>query len=262
MGRQRLAEFALCPWGRSRPGLVIDITPERLVELQPSWPIADVNVVARIRCRPERVDPMIRETRAYVASHHVACQWFVDAQAEPANLPEYLARYGILRDPEPTATVMVMGADGQLPPSDPRIEIRDALTSFEFYSAAHTIQYEAFGMSPDERLVRDQWERAQQDPTSLELLALYDGAPAGAANAIMAPDGWVLAGGATRLSLRGRGVFRALVRERWQRAIAGGAPGVAVHAGRMSAPILTRLGFQTVGELSIYRDDGTANSEG
>ena len=258
MSSSRLVDFALCPWGYPRPGLVIDRTPERLVELRPSWPIADVNVVARIRARPERVNAMIKETRAFVASHHVACQWFIDRNTEPAGVPENLAAYGIIRDPEPIALAMVIASDASLPPIDPRIQIRDALASFDDYAAAQTIQQEAFGMAPAEPPSRDQWERARQDPSLLHLLALYDGQPGGAANAVIGPDGWMLAGGATRESLRGRGIFRALVRERWQRAAAAGAPGVAVHAGHMSAPILRRLGFEGVGEIAVYRDEGTA----
>jgi GNAT superfamily N-acetyltransferase len=242
--------------------LVIDRTSERLVELRPSWPIADVNVVARIRARPERVDAMIKETRALVAAHHVACQWFIDRNTEPGDLADHLAAYGIDRDPEPIALAMVMASDASLPQLDPHIEIRDALASFDDYAAAQTIQQEAFGRAPAEPASPEQWERARQDPTVIHLLALYDGVPAGAVNAVTGPDGWMLAGGATRESLRGRGVFRALVRERRQRAAAAGAPGVAVHAGHMSAPILSRLGFETVGELSVYRDEGTATSFG
>lgn len=253
----QLREFALCPWGRPRPGLVIDVTPERLVELQPSWPIADVNVVARIRCAADRAEPMIRETRALVTSHHVACQWFVDQDTEPPDFAEYLGRHGIVRDPEPSVAAMVLGPDAQLPSPDPRIEIRDALSSFELYSAAHSIQHEAFGMTDSPGDLPERWDRARRDRALLHLVALYDGQPAGAATAIMTTDGWMLAGGATLPVMRGRGVFRALVSERWQRAIAAGAPGVAVHAGRMSAPILSRLGFATVGELAVYRDEGT-----
>ena len=192
---------------------------------------------------------------AFVAANRVACQWFVDRDTEPANLPDRLAAYGVLPDPEPLVTVMTLGPHAQLPQSNPRVEIRDALSAFDLYSMARRIQDEAFGMVVDEQSHRESWERARADPTGLYLLAFYDGEPAGAANTVMSPDGWMLAGGATRQAFRGHGVFRALVRERWQRAIAGGAPGVAVHAGRMSAPILARLGFQTVGELEVYRDE-------
>ena len=215
-------------------------------------------MVARIRCSPERIDAMIQETRALIARHGVACQWFVDPHTIPANVPGRLAARGILPDPEPRVIVMTLGAQAQLPPLDPRVEIGDALSSAQLFATASAIQAEAFGTVLDHESLPESWERARTDPTGVHLLALYDGRPAGAANAIRSPDGWLLAGGATREAFRGHGVFRALVRERWQRAIAGGAPGVAVHAGRMSAPILARLGFQTVGQLDVYRDEGTA----
>lgn len=249
----------MCPWGRPRQGLVIDITSERLVELRPSWPIADVNVVARIRCESARLDSMISETRALIARHHVACQWFLDSQTQPQDLGAQLARLGITPDPEPVVTVMVLGPNAALPPIDPRIEVRDALSSLPLFTSAGSIQREAFGMTGEEHVPHtpEDWERARQDKSVLHFIALYDGEPAGAANAVVDPQGWMLAGGATRPSMRGRGVFRALVSERWRRALSAGAPGVAVHAGRMSAPILSRLGFETVGELAVYRDEGT-----
>jgi hypothetical protein len=55
-----------------------------------------------------------------------------------------------------------------------------------------------------------------------------------------------MSGGATIARARGRGAYRALVRARWDDAVARGTPLVAVHAGAMSAPILRRLGFEQV----------------
>ena len=152
----------------------------------------------------------------------------------------------------------MLGRDASLALSYPRIEVVDALASVEHYRRARAIQNEAFGMPASLDDVGDRWTQAKEDPTLLCLLALYDGEPAGAANAVMLDEGCVLAGGATREAMRGRGVFRALVAERWRRALDAGAAGVVVHAGRMSAPILRGLGFDTAAELPVYRDEGTA----
>ena len=51
-----------------------------------------------------------------------------------------------------------------------------------------------------------------------------------------------------REDARGRGAYRALVRARWDAAVERGTPALTVMAGSMSAPILDRLGFATVGE--------------
>jgi hypothetical protein len=53
---------------------------------------------------------------------------------------------------------------------------------------------------------------------------------------------------------RGRGAYRALVRARWDDAAERGTPALIVHAGRMSRPILERLGFQAVAEIDVLED--------
>ena len=53
---------------------------------------------------------------------------------------------------------------------------------------------------------------------------------------------------------RGRGAYRALVRARWEHAAERGTPLLVVQAGAMSGPVLTRLGFETHGELGLLVD--------
>jgi len=53
------------------------------------------------------------------------------------------------------------------------------------------------------------------------------------------------------------GAYRALVRARWDDAVAPGQPALVVHAGAMSRPILERLGFQAVAELEVLLDPAT-----
>jgi hypothetical protein len=54
--------------------------------------------------------------------------------------------------------------------------------------------------------------------------------------------------------MRGRGVYRALVRARWDAAVAHDTHALTVTAGRMSRPILERLGFVTVGWVDCLLD--------
>jgi GNAT superfamily N-acetyltransferase len=65
--------------------------------------------------------------------------------------------------------------------------------------------------------------------------------------------------GLTRLlpQARGRGVYRALVRARWDDAVALGTPALCVHAGAMSRPILERRGFTCIGEVDVLGDRAT-----
>ena len=53
---------------------------------------------------------------------------------------------------------------------------------------------------------------------------------------------------------RGRGAYRALVRARWEHAVERGTPLLVVQAGAMSAPVLTRLGFESHGEIDLLVD--------
>jgi GNAT superfamily N-acetyltransferase len=56
-------------------------------------------------------------------------------------------------------------------------------------------------------------------------------------------------------SARGRGVYRSLVRARWDHAVERGTPALTVQAGRMSRPILERLGFQFITPVRVFVDD-------
>jgi len=56
---------------------------------------------------------------------------------------------------------------------------------------------------------------------------------------------------------RGRGAYRALVRARWDDAVAARQPALVVHAGAMSRPILERLGFHAVAEQEVLLDPAT-----
>jgi hypothetical protein len=57
-----------------------------------------------------------------------------------------------------------------------------------------------------------------------------------------------------RPEARGRGAYRALVRARWDDAAERGTPALTVHAGALSRPILERLGFVTVGDVTCLLD--------
>ena len=85
-------------------------------------------------------------------------------------------------------------------------------------------------------------------------LAFVDGQPVARATAGFTAHGVLLFGGATLDSARGRGAYRALVRARWDDAVEIGTPVLVTHAGAMSRPILTRLGFREVSRIHILLD--------
>jgi hypothetical protein len=92
---------------------------------------------------------------------------------------------------------------------------------------------------------REAYERRSARPGG-DWLALLDGMAVGYAAAIAGPRGLLLSGGATLSEARGRGCYRALVRARWDFAVARGTPALVVHAQETSRPILERCGFERV----------------
>lgn len=249
-----LVELALRPSGRPGPGVVIDRTPERVVELRPNHPIPGPNNVSMIRCPPERVEPMIAEARELAASHGLRCIWILDPHARPADLPDRLAASGIR--PEDEVAVMVLPADAGLDAADARVELLDALRDAETFRIAEAVQAAAFGGDPaprqDGRLAD-----ARADVGRRFLLALLDGVPAGAGWATVHEHGVFINGGAVVPRFRGRGVYRALVAARVEMARRAGVAGVGVWARPdTSGPILTRLGFTEVGRLRMFADAG------
>jgi GNAT superfamily N-acetyltransferase len=66
--------------------------------------------------------------------------------------------------------------------------------------------------------------------------------------------GVALMGGAVLPEARGRGMYRALVRARWDHAVARGTPLLVVQAGPMSAPVLDGLGFERHGQIRLFAD--------
>jgi GNAT superfamily N-acetyltransferase len=131
------------------------------------------------------------------------------------------------------------------------------LRSIDDIDAVRQVRNSAFGLPEDTHAVSREaaWQQAC-DPSNpmVEWLAWIDGRAVGAAGAADAEHGINLFGGAVVEGARGRGVYRALVAKRWAFAAGLGKPALTVQAGRMSRPILERIGFQKIGELLVYDD--------
>jgi GNAT superfamily N-acetyltransferase len=91
-------------------------------------------------------------------------------------------------------------------------------------------------------------------------LAFVDGELVACGDTTFRPFTGFLAGAVTLPAARGRGAFRALVRARWDEAVRRGTPALTVGAGKMSRPILERLGFETVAELHVLLDRSCVSS--
>jgi GNAT superfamily N-acetyltransferase len=86
-------------------------------------------------------------------------------------------------------------------------------------------------------------------------LARVDGQVVGTAGAVRGEVAVNLFGGGVLPQARGRDVYRALVKARWEDAKQRDTPALTVQAGRMSRPVLERLGFVFIAPMLTYVDD-------
>jgi GNAT superfamily N-acetyltransferase len=100
----------------------------------------------------------------------------------------------------------------------------------------------------------DEWLRGPGFVT--RYLAFIDGRPVATADITwLADERAAFLGGALTLpEFRGRGAYRALVHERWREAGHRGRDVLVTQSEPMSQPILKRLGFEVVGEISVLID--------
>jgi GNAT superfamily N-acetyltransferase len=139
------------------------------------------------------------------------------------------------------------------------VEVKHVESLDEFFGAAR-VAMEAFDTPTNVREeleagLAEQFEeyRAPDNPCR-DFIAVVDGRIVGAASAIAADAGVCLFGGSVLPDTRGRGVYRALLRARWDFALERGTPALTVQAGRMSKPILERLGFVQLGAARLFFD--------
>ena len=216
-------------------------------------------VVQRLRLDAGRLDAQVAEIHAEVAARgRRACTWEIAGSATPADLCERLLARGLALDGDPHVIGMALTHVPDGLPS-PGVTVRKAET-LEDRIAATRIASTAFGDDEDWLAGRVEQLRAADaaglvDETSSTYLALLDGEPVASGIATFTEAGALLFGGASLPGARGRGAYRALVRARWDEAVARGTPALVTHAGRMSQPILLRLGFEPVSKLTILLDE-------
>ena len=181
--------------------------------------------------------------------------WMVGGSATPRGLAERMLELGARPSDDPDGNAMILDVPPPAPP--PGIVVR-RISSLADYVASMRIVYEdatAEEWAQTEAGLEAAWEEARDDPQMYSFLAVDQGEPIAFAQLVWLTNGLPYLGGAGTLrSARGRGAFRALVRARWDDAEAHGQPILLVQAGRMSSPILTGLGFRTVGTVQTLVD--------
>jgi GNAT superfamily N-acetyltransferase len=232
-------------------------------------PVPTFTSVSRLRLDPEDVPETIAEVRALVADRgHRDAEWWVGSSATPADLVDRLRAHGFVPDErpgfEPHTGSLVLTDEPPRGPAD--VEAR-RIRDIDEFLLADRIARTAFGSSAEDAaawaaIAEERFEAERVGHAPRTYLAFLDGQAVAAARAVVEESlpGVLMIGGGVLPSARGRGVYRALVRARWDDAVAAGKPALTVHAGRMSRPILERLGFVAVAEQEILLDPATCES--
>jgi GNAT superfamily N-acetyltransferase len=214
---------------------------------EPHW-----NVAQRFRMTAGEVDEVRAEVHDLLRQRgRCACTWEVGSSATPPGLVALLCERGLVAD-EPDSIQTGMLLDEPPPPIDPAISVRRVETPQD-HSISERIARRCFGMEdPTDEEIQRSWSGGGG---SRRYLARIEGADIATATATFTPHGVVLNAGSTLPEWRGRGAYRALVRTRWDEAVAAGTPVLITQAGRMSLPILERLGFRAVCRIHVLLDE-------
>lgn len=210
--------------------------------------------VQRVRLGAGDGASAVDEIRALLRSlGREGAEWELGESCAPADLVERLLTLGLRRDEdEPVAFGMVLrGASLAVPAG----VVARAVASPDELVAAREVQRAGFEdtrpVDPDQA-VRD---FASEGVDGSTFVAFVDGELVAAAYASYTSWGVILFGGATLPAARGRGAYRALVAARAAEAAARGTPVLVTHAGRMSLPILERLGFVRIARIDRLLDE-------
>jgi len=209
----------------------------------PSWAnVTGVNV------GEDQVADLVEEVRDLIGPGKPAT-WWINPSAQPADLYERLLALG-LGPPEDRVTLLHGLVLAEEPPPAPAdVEVR-RIETFDDHAAARRLQWDTFSAPPERRAagesrLHEEFEESQRFGIPAGFSAYFDGRLAAAAHA--SDRGVFLIGGATAEWARGRGVYRALVRARWDYAVERGTPALVTQAiPDTSYPILVRLGFVDV----------------
>jgi GNAT superfamily N-acetyltransferase len=214
--------------------------------------------VAGVRVTPDEVAPLVEETRRLIPPEKNTA-WWIDPEARPHDLHERLLSLG-LREPEDGHGLLYsLACVEEPPPGPPEVEVT-RVEDFEDHLAAVEVMWDAFETPAKRREqqrphLRAEFEAARTSGVPITFLARVDGSPAGVGRSIYSDRGVFLIAGSVAEPARGRGVYRALVRARWDDAVARGTPALVTEAlPDTSYPILKRVGFVDVCTIRRLED--------
>jgi GNAT superfamily N-acetyltransferase len=250
-----LREFAQNPDRYTRiPADVDRFADERVCVLQGNTWAA----VSGVRIDAAHVEALLAEVRERVAPEKTST-WWLDPDTQPFDLYERLLALG-LREPRDRIGLLHALACVTEPPPGPADVHVTRVETFDDYLSAFRVMWEAFEVPETRREeqrphLRSEFEAAARADVPVTFLARADGHPVGTGRSVYSDRGVFLIAGAVVERARGRGVYRALVRARWDDAVARGTPALITEANPgTSYPILKRVGFVDVCTIRRLED--------
>lgn len=201
--------------------------------------------VQRIRLGDDQLDSVQAQVRDLATKHNIPeVGWFQSELARPADIG---SRLGLERRETLTVLALTQPFD-----AEGGFTVRQVET-FDDYVAAQRIDAIANGWPVGDRDGYARlWEAART--RFLLWLALDGDEPVGMARCAVAGEALVMIGGSVLPEARGRGAYRSLVAERWRCVEHRGLKGLVTSANDQSGPILSRLGFERLGEIEVWVD--------
>jgi hypothetical protein len=211
------------------------------------------NTLQRQRFALDELDEVLEEVRGHLRERgRTQTQWEIGSSA-PAGLVNALLERGLRPDKESYVVALVMTRE---PPPPAEDLVARQIETYEEYLAANEVQWEAFGSTAAEIAeAKTLLPKLFRESVNLRHAVWLDGKLVCTGTSSPTEHGLLLYGGATKESARGRGAYRALIRARWDDAVALGTPALITQGGTMSRPILERLGFDRVGEVHVLLDE-------
>lgn len=257
---ERLREFAEVParFVEAPSGTAVEkFAVERVCIVQgATWA-----VISGVNTTAEDLDDLVADVRRRVPLDKEP-SWDIGPSTCPVDAHQQLERRGLRTPRDGHSTVLALALVDE-PDAPEDVEVH-RIESFEQFKSARELSWEAFDLPEDRRaknrarLAQD-FEEQSRVRVPMEFFATLDGKPAGIAAAIPSDRGVFLIGGATAAWARGRGLYRALVRARWEYAVDLGTPALVTHAvPETSYPILRRLGFLEVCQIRRLEDRAPA----
>lgn len=199
------------------------------------------------------IDALIAAQVEHFRVRSEAFEWKTRGHDWPPDLPARLLAAGFVPEEQETVLIGLAAQLAHQPVLPPDVRLSPVTATADLARIA-AMQSQVWG---EDRswLIQDLGDRMVANPGDIEVTAAQARGQVVAAAWLVFKPGTEFAGlwgGSTLAEWRGRGLFRALVAHRAQRAAARGVRYLQVDASESSRPILQRLGFVAITTTTPY----------